>query len=167
MKTPRHLCPNERTSKFKVPVSSYTKPQFEGLTGHGSFTEARLSLTMTKDIPDNQIHFALKVDHNILISGMPDWYLNNTGKIRTSGVQVFQILTGGDQGPTTQVSISMKLPFPIRFYSHVQVAVSTEGKDDNFIKAARLYVTATPVNESLEAEQTNAQSFPVRLVTAG
>ena len=167
MKTSRHLCPNERTSKFKVPVSSYSEPQFEGLTGNGSFTEARLSLTMTDEIPENQIHFALKVDHNILFSGMPDWYLNNTGKIRASGVQAFQILTGGNQGSTTQVSITMKLPFPIRFYSHVQIAVSTEGKDDNIIKAARLYVTAVPPYESLESDHSILRAIPVRLVTAG
>ena len=129
------------STELPIILSQNSNPIYQGIEGTGRFMAAKL--TIVANNPGNLEHlsFSLKMDHNVIFYGMLAWY-NRMGTLNPFGVEVSVTDQSSDNPGKSLISITMELPYPMRYHGSIHAAVTSDDPSENLIESACLNITA-------------------------
>ena len=133
------------TTELPIVLSQNSNPVYQGIEGNGRFMAAKL--TIVANNPGNLEHlsFSLKMDHNLIFYGMLAWY-DRKGTLNPFGVEVSVTDYFEETPGKSLISITMELPYPMRYHGSIHAAVTSDDLSESFIESACLNITAVHNN---------------------
>ena len=129
------------TTELPIILSQNNNPVYQGIEGYGRFMAAKLTIVAMNPGNLEHLSFSLKMDNNVIFYGMLAWY-NRMGTLTPFGVEVSVTDHFEDIPGKSLISITMELPYPVRYHGSIHAAITSDDLSENLVESASLNITA-------------------------